>query len=198
MHTVVNQRDIRATLVHTKLTEEIPDAASSHAHKHLVKLWTRCIIEWDISLSGNCPCQERFASARGSHEQNSCGIQMGKCHSNVSDLQTKFLKKPFDTVTNDLVVFLPLGSFPPRTVNFCGFLRNSTTSWSSFFASSTPFTCSKVTFFIWIGSTAESRPEVVRNLTVGSDKNRDNMQIPLTNGLVTKLTSMSRTKQKVL
>lgn len=63
-------------------------------------------------------------------------------------------------------VFLPLGSFPPKTVNFCGFWRNSTTSCSSFLASSTPFTCSKVTFFIWTGSTAESRPDVVRNRTV--------------------------------
>lgn len=63
-------------------------------------------------------------------------------------------------------VRIPLGSLPPRTVNFCGFLRNSTTSCNSFFASSTPLTCSNVTFFIWIGSTAESRPVVVRNLTV--------------------------------
>lgn len=63
-------------------------------------------------------------------------------------------------------VFLPLGSFPPKTVNFCGFWRNSTTSCSSFLASSTPFTCSKVTFFIWTGSTAESRPDVARNRTV--------------------------------
>lgn len=61
---------------------------------------------------------------------------------------------------------LPFGSFPPRAVNFCGFLRNSTTSCSSFLASSTPLTCSNVTFFIWTGSTAESRPDVVRNRTV--------------------------------
>lgn len=65
---------------------------------------------------------------------------------------------------------IPLGSFPPRTVNFWGFLRKSTTSCNSFFASSTPLTCSNVTFFIWTGSIPESRPDVVRNLTVKSQK----------------------------
>ena len=32
---------------------------------------------------------------------------------------------------------LPLGSLPPRTVNFCGFFKNSTTSCNSCLASST-------------------------------------------------------------
>ena len=38
----------------------------------------------------------------------------------------------------------PLGILPPRRWNFCGFLRNSTTSSSSSLASSIPATSSKV------------------------------------------------------
>ena len=39
----------------------------------------------------------------------------------------------------------PLGMRAPRAMNFSGSLRNSTTSWSSCLASSTPATSSKVT-----------------------------------------------------
>jgi hypothetical protein len=41
---------------------------------------------------------------------------------------------------------MPFGIFPPRRVNFSGVLRNSITSRSSSFASSTPATSAKVTF----------------------------------------------------
>ena len=39
----------------------------------------------------------------------------------------------------------PLGMVPPRRVNFCGFLRNSTTSSTSSFASCSPATSLNVT-----------------------------------------------------
>ncbi len=50
----------------------------------------------------------------------------------------------------------PLGMRPPSFWNFCGSLRNSTISWSSSLASSTPATSLKVTFL----------PEVFRSLAL--------------------------------
>ena len=48
----------------------------------------------------------------------------------------------------------PLGIRAPRALNFSGFLRNSTISWSSAFSSSAPATSSKVTRLPSVGSLA--------------------------------------------
>ncbi|KAK0136169.1 Serine/threonine-protein kinase greatwall [Merluccius polli] len=99
-----------------------------------------------------------FASSAGNKGTHN---KTNVCLKRLLNSLKRFLMRLAPTPTN-----ISSNSDPEATVNFWGFLRNSTTSCSSFLASSTPFTWSKVTFFIWTGSTAESRPEVARNLTV--------------------------------
>lgn len=46
-----------------KLTEEVPYSARTNTHKHLIKLWSRRVVERNVGLSGHSPSQQSLSGA---------------------------------------------------------------------------------------------------------------------------------------
>lgn len=100
------------------LTKQLSYSRGSYANKHFIKFWTRAEKERNIGFTSDGLGQQSLSSSRWTNQQYSYGGSHDIMWCNRNHM-------------------VPRGNLAPSFWNFSGFLRNSTTSYSSSLASST-------------------------------------------------------------
>lgn len=119
----------------TELTKEISDTCSPDTNKHLIKLRPRTEEERYSGLACNSLSKKSLPCSWRTNQKDPWKTQqILTCSGTNLSIKTTKLKN-----TMHLTPYFdsPVGIFPPSLLNLSGFLRNSTTSFNSCFASST-------------------------------------------------------------